>query len=387
MINKVSKYAELTICAVGDISFRGRHEDNVVDIPIHDLVADFKRADFSVANLESPLVKAGSVPLPGKCTLRGNSNWATVLKESGISLVTLANNHMMDYGEEGLFNTIAALERSEIAYVGAGKNLQDAQQPVFKEIAGRKAAFIGRSSVEVSSLCYAGVDQPGVAFLDEEELLDTVCQCCEMADLVVVMIHWGMEHYHYPSPKQRLLAGNIVSAGADILLGHHPHVLQGVEFIDGALVAYSSGNFLFDEFTWVMPVDDGSARASLLTLTEANRQGMMLEICVAVEGEIRTRQVFTKISADAVIEKEDSIVRQKEYKRLCSRLYWPKYDLFWKLYSMKREWDLRLSTQLSFSHVLCNLYKIRPHHFKELAVKMRRSARVSSGKSTNPYED
>ncbi len=378
--------SNISLLALGDISFRGRHENNAADFAFQKLAYCFKRADFSVANLESPLVTATASSVPGKCTLRGNTGWAAILKKSGINLVTLANNHMMDYGEEGLFSTMAALDNAGILYVGAGENRQAAFLPIFKEIAGRKIAFLGRSSVEVSSMCYAGEDQPGVAFLDEGELVDSIRQCRDNADLIIVMVHWGMEHYHYPSPQQRLLARKIVTAGADILLGHHPHVLQGEEVIDEGVVSYSSGNFLFDEFSWSMPGEDGQERTNLLTLTEKNRQGMMLEVCLAADGRISTKQIFTKISDDAVIGLDNTKVRQKEYKRLCSRLHIPMYGSFWKLYSMGREWDLRLKKQLSPGHIIHNFYKIRPRHFKELAVKMRRSAKVSSGKSTNPYE-
>ena len=375
-----------SIGAVGDISFKGGHEDQATNRIFDNILANFEEVDFMVANLESPLVRAEIRPVSGKCTLRGCIEWAAVLKKNRIDLVTLANNHMMDYGEEGLFSTMVALDEAGISYVGAGKNRQTACLPAFREIAGRKIAFLARSSVEVSSLCYAGEAQPGVAFLDEDELVDSIRQCRNNADLIVVMLHWGMEHYHYPSPQQRSLASRIVSAGADILLGHHPHVLQGEERIGDAVVSYSSGNFFFDEFSWSLDGEEGQQRTNFLTLTEQNRQGVMLEVCHTADGRISTRQIFTEISEDDMVGLDNSSVRQKEYEKFCSRLHLPLYDRFWKLYSMKREWDLRLSNQLAPGKIIRNLYKIRPRHFKELAIKFRRSGKVSSGKSTNPYE-
>lgn len=377
---------EPTLLALGDIAFRGRHEDKATSLVFEGVLPRFKQADLVVANLESPLVAAAAFPVPGKCTLRGRTEWAVILKKSGIDLVTLANNHMMDYGEEGLFSTMAALDDVGISYVGAGKDRQSACLPKVKEIAGRKIAFLGRSLVEVSSRCYAGEGQVGVAPLAEDELIDSIRQCRNNADLIVVMLHWGMEEYHYPSPKQRVLAKKIVSIGGTILLGHHPHVLQGEEYFNGALVSYSSGNFLFDEFPWSVSCEEGQERIYLSTLTNKNRQGMMLEVCLAADGRISTKQIFTKISANAAIGLDNSLVRQEEYKKFCSRLHLPLYDFFWKLYSMKREWDLRLKNQLSPGHIIQNFYKIRPRHFKELAIKIRRSVKVSSGKSTNPYE-
>ena len=122
------------------------------------------------------------------------------------------------------------------------------------------------------------------------------------------------------------------------------------------------------------------------TLTNKNRQGMMLTVCISDANHITTSQIFTQISKDAVVNVDTSSDRQKQYKKLCSMLHSPFYNSFWKLYSIKREWDLRLARQLSPRNIVRKFYKIRPRHFKELVVKIRRSARVSSGKSTNPYE-
>ena len=228
------KSAGLSICALGDISFRGRYEDQATRFLFENISDRLEKADITIANLESPLVTKNASSIPGKCTLRSSTEWAAILKKSGIGLVTLANNHMMDYGDQGLFSTIAALDNVGILHVGAGKDSQTAWLPVFIEKGGKKVAFLGRSCVEVSSLCYAGEMQAGVASLDERELINSIAQCQHQADVIVVMLHWGMEHYHYPTPKQRLLAQRIVSAGADVVLGHHPHVLQGEEYIGKA---------------------------------------------------------------------------------------------------------------------------------------------------------
>jgi hypothetical protein len=376
----------LIIGSVGDLSFRGRHENHVTGEIFQHVQATFSQTDFLVANLESPLTSVDASPVPGKCTLRGSTGWAEILRQAGIKLVTLANNHMMDYGDKGLVSTMTALDEVGILYVGAGCNREAACLPVMIKIAGKTVAFLGRSSVEVSSRCYAGQDQPGVAFLHESELVTTIKECRQRADLIVVMLHWGMEHYHYPTPQQRNLAAKLVSAGADILLGHHPHVLQGEEVMDKALISYSSGNFLFDEFSWVDVAEKGEKRVYTSTLTEKNRQGIILQLKISADRGIVTNQTFTVLSDNAAVNVDTSVDRLKEYKKLSSRLEIPQYNRFWKLYSIKREWDLRLSSQLSPSHILRNLYKIRPRHFKEVATKLRRSAKISTGKSTNPYE-
>ena len=215
----MNTHSDISFISLGDVSFKGKNENIIFRVFTKDIESIFAEADFVVANLESPLVTKISIPIPGKCTLRGDMEWAAFIKKSGLNLVTLANNHMMDYGKEGLFSTIEALDRAGIDYVGAGKDRQAACQPLYKKIDSKNVAFLGRCMVEVLSQCYAGEGVPGVAFLDQDEIVQTIIQCRNKADLIVVMIHWGMEHYQYPSVQQRLLAEELVAAGADIILG------------------------------------------------------------------------------------------------------------------------------------------------------------------------
>jgi poly-gamma-glutamate synthesis protein (capsule biosynthesis protein) len=382
----MKEMTDISLLTVGDISFRGRWEKCPTALPFKALLPHFSSHSFVLANLESPLVLDFTTEVSGKCTLAGDVGWAKILNECGIDLVNLANNHMMDYGESGMFNTLQVLDDAGVLYVGAGRNSAEACSPVVKEISGRKFAFLGRSAVEVSSPCYAGSNNSGVAQLEEAELIDVIGKCREVADTVVVMLHWGLEHYHCPAPQQRALAKKLVAAGADILLGHHPHVLQGEEWIDRALVSYSSGNFLFDEFSWSVVLKDGQERVYQSTMTHSNRQGMMLEVTLGENSRIKTNQIFTWISSDARVTLDDSTTRKKDYVKLCKRLNKPFYASHWRLYSLKREWDLRLKKQLSPIRIIKNIHKIRPRHCKEFAVKIKRSSRVASGKSTNPYE-
>jgi hypothetical protein len=380
------KLQNLSMASVGDISFRGRYESNPNIEVFKYFKSLFEQSDFVVANLESPLISDPTNAVPGKCTLSGSTQWAKILKSSGISLVTLANNHMMDFGVSGLSSTIQALNHEGILYVGAGMDSKSAYAPVFKEISGVKIAFLGRCSVEVSTPCYADIDKPGVAFLDKDELAQSIKLLKEKVDHVVVMLHWGIEEYLYPTPLQRQIARYLASAGATIILGHHPHVLQGEERINGALISYSSGNFLFDDFIWSIQTQQGEHNINY-KLNDKNREGMLLEINILDDGQMVTKPTFSKISDDCIIEVDDTRLRQKQYRNLCSFLQSPLYNLLWKLYSIKQEWNLRLSRELSPSRILRNIHKIRPKHFYELYVKFRRSARLSTGKSTNPYED
>jgi hypothetical protein len=377
---------DVSFLSVGDISFRGRMENTPSSTVFQKLAQSFAPFDHIVANLESPLVHQNEQAVPGKCTLRGDIGWADVLKNAGINLVSIANNHMMDYGTQGLLSTIEALNKAGILYVGAGRNASKARAPAFIKIADKKIGFLARSTVEVSSPCYADQNKPGVALFEKTELLSAVSKCRESADLVVVMLHWGIEHYHYPTPEQRYLAKKIVSAGANILLGHHPHVLQGEETINGTLVSYSSGNFLFDEFPWYMTFENGITREFYSGLSEENRQGIILQINQKDDGPITSKQIFTFINGDGTISLDPDSKRNDDYLTYCKRLQIPFYDFLWKIYSAKREWDLRLKKMLSPRIFLSKLHKLRPRHFMELIKHFRRSSRIFSGKSTNPYD-
>ena len=372
--------------SVGDISFRGRRETNPESLPFRQVQFLFSKYNLVVANLESPLVTEKAIPVEGKCTLHGAPGWAEVLKECGVGLVSISNNHLMDYGEEGLQRTLQALDDAGIVHVGAGMDIKAACAPAFMDIADKTFAFLGRSNVVVSSPCYAGYGKPGVAWFDEDETIKAIQHGRSQADYVVLLLHWGIEHYNYPTPLQRTVASKLISAGADLILGHHPHVVQGEERIGSGLVSYSSGNFLFDEFFWNYIAADGYERTSESTLSGKNREGLMLAVTFDDNGQLNTNPFFSRITDDACVVPDDSAERIREYGKLCDGLQRQGYSILWKLYSLKLEWDLRLKHQYSPMVVMKKIHKLRPRHFRELAVRLKRSSRISTGKSTNPYE-
>ena len=372
------------LTAVGDVSFMGRNADALSAAVFEGVRPVFNNSPFVVANLECPLVEAGE-PVAGKCVLRGKPGWAALMADAGIHLVSLANNHSMDFGRLGLVSTIQALDKAGIKYVGAGLNERDACAPLFISSEVGRIAFLARSSVEVSSPSYATASQPGVAFFKEEETLQAIKKSREQADIIVLMIHWGLEHYQYPSPQQRGLAKRLIEAGAAIILGHHPHALQGAEKIGSGIVAYSLGNFLFDNLSWQASMA-GESREIRITLTTENREGMALRLFRSSAGRFYYCETFTAINDSAEVILEDTGVRKKAFSGLCERLRVPLYDFWWKFYAVRREWDLRVSRQISLSRLVKGFYKIRPRHIIELLYSLKRSARITSGKSTNPYE-
>jgi len=377
----------ITLAAVGDIAFPGSLADQSTGEVFSSVASLFQGADLAIANLENPLVSNGEAA-EGKCTLRGTPDWAKRMREAGIGLVTLANNHMMDHGEEGLFSTIRCLESEGILHVGAGKNREEACAARFLDVkGGGRLAFLARSSVEVSSPCYATDTRPGVAFFEQEETLDQIRNCKGKADRLILLIHWGIEEYLYPTREQRTLARSMIDSGVDLILGHHPHVIQGVERFPKGMVAYSLGNFLFDEFEWTLEEPNGVKKTFFSTLSGSNREGVLLQVTWEGPQSMRAVPVFTRIETNGVISIDSAKEREARNNRLSKVLHLPFYPAWWQVYALKKEWDLRMGGRMSPGHLVKNLAKIRLRHIKELHQTLRRSMKIVTGRSTNPYED
>lgn len=375
----------IKISAIGDISFMGKVYEKSLVNPLKETYTLFEKSDFLVANLESPLILNGDPIHRSKCTLHGSPTCANMLKQVGINVVSLSNNHMMDYGQKGLWCTIEALKSEGILYVGAGQNIEQACQPIFIEHLNKRIAILSRTSVIVSAQIYATETKPGVAFFDISEITKNIQSCRKYSDIVILLIHWGLEEYLYPSPHQRAIARKLVNAGVDVILGHHPHVLQGIETINNGIVSYSLGNFMFNEFMWSFINKEGQRQNSKVTLTKENRKGVILNINISENGIESYKYFPTFINHDGIVEIDENLNRRKQIDNLSIRLQWPMYNFFWRLYSIKKEWDLRIIPLFQGKFTWSKIKKIRLKHFKLLIYKMSHSAKITSEKTTDPY--
>lgn len=375
----------LSLALAGDLSFEGPRADRPADEWLARLGPAFRAADLAIGNLESPLVEQGR-PIPGKCTLRGSPKWAPVLRGAGIRLVTLANNHTMDYGGEGLRSTIAALEKEGLRYVGAGLDATQASAPALLDVRGTRVACLGRTLVPVSAPVRAGRATPGVAFLDRDETMASLRRCREQADLVLLLVHWGLEEYRYPSPAQRRLARDLVEAGADVIVGHHPHVTQGIERIGSAVIVYSLGNFIFSDFEWEYQGEDGTPRQTRTVLSDENRRGLMLEMARSANGSLDVRFQPTRMDPEHGVQLDAAPTRTEEIAALSAALLTPSYRLWWYTYAMRREWALRIARTVSPTRLLTKWHRLRLRHLLQLIGSLRRSTKIVSEKSMNPYE-
>lgn len=215
-----------------------------------DLMAEMQGADIFMVNNEFPYSDRGA-PTPEKqFTFRAKPEYADILHEMGADIVSLANNHAYDYGEEAFLDTIDTLENIGIPFVGAGHNLEEASAPVYFIAGDIKIAVVSATQIE-------RLDNPDTKGATETTagvfrcwnpagLLEAVSEAKANSDFVIVYIHWGTENTDVPDWAQLDQAPKIVDAGADLIIGDHPHCLQPIQYVNGVPVVYSLGNFLFN---------------------------------------------------------------------------------------------------------------------------------------------
>ena len=202
--------------------------------------------DVNITNLECPLVNRESRISKTGPSLRASEDCIKALVFGKFNLATLSNNHIMDQGEQGLISTIRLCEKNNIAYAGAGRNLDEASRIVFLTIGNIKMAFLNFSENEFST---AGADKPGSNPLDPVKNYYSIRSAREIADYVIVLVHGGHEMYPLPSPRMKDTYRFFIDAGADIVAGHHTHCFSGYEKYRNGFIFYSLGNFIFDDNT------------------------------------------------------------------------------------------------------------------------------------------
>lgn len=244
----------LTIAAVGDIMMDGTARPEFkkfgYDYPFVHVGKVIKRADIALGNLEGPLTTGGSVDVEKKYVFRSPPDKvAAALAKTGFDVFSLANNHTLDYGVQGMADTIDALNRHGLAYSGAGMDLSSARQPVIIERKGKRIAFLAYSLTFPEEF-WAKKNQPGTAFGHESHVRKDVASAKTEADIVIVSFHWGREGTTELRPYQTALGHAAIDEGAAAVVGHHPHILQGIERYKQGVILYSLGNFVFGSYSY-----------------------------------------------------------------------------------------------------------------------------------------
>lgn len=207
---------------------------------------EISSADIFMANEEFPFSDGGTPVDDKEYTFRLPVERVSVMKEIGPDIVALANNHTLDYGPDALLDTCRTLDQAGILHVGAGQDLAAAKAPVIIERKGKRIGFLAASRVIPSSGWNAGSSRPGLlTTYDPAILLEEIEALRGECDYLVVYVHWGIERQTEPEAYQRALAKQYIDAGADLVVGSHPHVLQGIEYYKDKPIVYSLGNFVF----------------------------------------------------------------------------------------------------------------------------------------------
>jgi poly-gamma-glutamate synthesis protein (capsule biosynthesis protein) len=247
---RVAASGDITLAFAGDVHFAGRVGRLLKD-PANTfgpITAVLKSADFTAVNLETPVTSRGR-PQPKTYHFKTKPVAFTALRDAGVDLVTMANNHILDYGQTGLEDTLAAAKAAHFPYVGAGLNAASAWAPYVTTINGTKIAIVGVSQVaELASAWVATARRPGEAnAINLGQTLAAVRAAKRLARIVIVFMHWGTEGMACPDQNQLSFAPKLAAAGASIIVGSHSHMLQGSGWLGHTFVAYGMGNFLWWE--------------------------------------------------------------------------------------------------------------------------------------------
>lgn len=244
---------QISLAFVGDVMLARNVGKKIVnlgmDYPFSKTRHILSSADIAFANLEGALTGDRTTGSSKAFIFRSPPSFGKSLVKGGIDIVSLANNHANDGGTKGLIETIGTLERLGIKYVGAGRNHFEARSLRIIEVKGKKIGFLAYTDLANIGLSTASAtsSRPGVASAQTKAIFDEIKAAKRKVDFLVVSFHWGVEYQiGEPNARQKNLAYSCIDEGADLIVGHHPHVLQKVEVYNGKTIAYSLGNFVFD---------------------------------------------------------------------------------------------------------------------------------------------
>jgi hypothetical protein len=363
-------FKNIKILCVGDIMLEKGYEH-----PFKHVASTLRKADIVFGNLPTPLSEH-DIPNPSKPegypVLKADPKAVYGLQYAGFNVLSLANNHIMDFGDKSLFDTMKILDKTGISYAGVGSNEAEARKPL----------IINQRDVRVALLAYscsypATRKNPGCAPIRQSIIKEDVRGAKSLADIVIVSLHHGIEYSDYPIPDHISLAHEIIDSGADLILGHHPHVLQGIEHYNGGTIVYSLGNFIHDMF------DKAKKKEAFDNCALSKLGGMTFDPDDMRPSEsIIFRCAFTKegiIDTDAIPIRMNKgyqpvLLIEEDRKRLLERLECLSSDIhnkdmpLWQiLTNVNSEENVKSLFKRDPYYIFKNFYKIRSSHLKLVA--------------------
>ncbi|MFJ9950409.1 CapA family protein [Kitasatospora sp. NPDC091207] len=300
----------ITVAFAGDVHFEGRTEARLaVKAPepaLGPISATLSDADLAVLNLETAITDRGA-PESKTYTFRTSPKALTALKDSGVDVVSMANNHAVDFGADGLADTLAAKDSSPIPIVGVGRNAKEAYAPYVTTVRGVKVAVVAASQVEdlTNQKWRAGATKPGIASaLDSAALLKAVGEAKKQAPVVLVYLHWGDEGKACPTGAQTAIAKKLATAGATAVVGTHAHTMLGSGMLGSTYIGYGFGNFLwYGTSNYAFSDETG---VTTLTLTAAGKVTGETFTPATVDGQgVPVPQ--TGAAAEAALKRRDGL--------------------------------------------------------------------------------
>lgn len=231
-----------------DSSVRSQVNKHGYDYPWEMVKEHFQKSHLGIVNLETSITRRGTKWPDKAFNFRSDPKNLNPMKEAGVDVVTLANNHILDYGNQGFIDTLDHLKRRSIPYAGGGRNKAEALEGTIIEKEGVKIGVLSFSRVVPDVRWYATNKRPGIVGAYDcctQDMMKRIKEMKEEVDILVLSLHWGVERSTKPRKQEIAVAKNAIDAGADVIMGHHPHVLQGIEIYKDKPIFYSLGNFVF----------------------------------------------------------------------------------------------------------------------------------------------
>lgn len=316
---------DFTLAFAGDINFDenwstmqfyNQQEHGIYDCISQELINEMNDADIMWINNEFTYSEGGE-PMEGKAyTFRANPGRVDILQQLGVDIAGLANNHVYDYGKTALLDTFDTLSGAGISYVGAGRNLTEAMAPVYVEVDGKTIAYVAASRAEKNQMTPQATEtEPGILrCYDTELFLSEIREAKEQADFVIACVHWGTEYSTTLEEVQTTTGHAYIDAGADAVIGAHSHCLQGFEWYNGKLIAYSLGNYWFNEKTLDTMLlelhisgegEDASIQPEVIPATQINHQTIYSE---REEEQNRIYDYLDSISVNTAIDENGNVL-------------------------------------------------------------------------------
>ena len=302
----------------GDVMFSDEYlkeydQSGISAIADENMLSHMQNADLFILNEEFPFSRRGEPMADKQFTFRTDPKYVSILKELGTDIVTLANNHALDYGRTAFEDTLETLDQAGIQRIGGGYSISEASAPAVCTVNGQRFAIFGATRVSPSADWYAGESQSGLfQTYDPAKLNSAIQEARKSCDHVIVFVHWGIEKNETPEEYQRSLARGYIDAGADLVVGCHPHVLQGFEYYKGVPIIYSLGNYLFDNRTGQTVLleagfsDENPPTVSLVPCQRSDGVLKALQDPAALYQKLTELSFDVSVDADGVLRPEGS---------------------------------------------------------------------------------